>query len=520
MAGSARRVPQFPERPGIAVLPFASLDPDEAYVAEGLAGDLVTDLARVSGLFVVGRNAIPADAGTDGDLRDTARRLGVRYVVEGDVRHAADRLRINVQLVDTATGEHLWAERFERDAADILAVQDEVRQRIVEALSIQLSPAEAQRLERLPTTNLEAYDDYLRAGHAARTGFRPKLGEALQLYARAATLDPTFAEALAADARLSVDIMRNNYDDILPAPVARQRAYERAGRALQIDPEAALPFAVLAVLQVVDGRHDDAIASAERAVALAPGDAEAHAALGLVLTFSGRHADAVAAVEQALKLNPRPPTSDAIVAGMAFLLNDQPDRAIAVLEQARAEAPNVDDVHAMLAAAYAEAGRADEARRAVDSALRYGTNVCTEVYRVILAHFREAADEARILAAMAAAGMPQWPSGFDTESLEHLRSAEIRPIVFGRLWRGRLEGGAAAIAQYEADGRMAFRTASLIATGRVFVDGDRLCERIEATMLGRPVCGPVLHRPAGSGEDGLDYTYVNATKVFHFAVGD
>ncbi len=517
------RLPDFAgpaDRPGIAIMPFDSLDPDEAYVADGLADDLVTDLARVSGLFVVGRNAIPDSARTAGNLGDTARDLGVRYVVGGDVRHTAGRLRINVQLIDVETGEHLWAERFERDAADILRVQDEVRQRIVEALAIRLSPAEALRLERLPTTNLEAYDYYLRAGHAAGTGYRPKLAEALQLYARAASLDPAFAEALAADARLSVDIMRNNYDDILPAPLARQRAYDRAGRALQIDPEASLPFAVLAVLQAVDERHDEAITSAERAVALAPGDAEAYAALGLVLTYSGRHAQAAAAIEQALKLNPRPPTGDAIVAGMAFFLDHRTDRAIAVLEQARDAAPNVDDVHAMLAAAYAVAGRMDEARRAVEAALRYGTNVCTELYRVVWAQFRETADVARILAAMTAAGMPQWPAGFDTDPLEHLKSAEIEPIVFGRLWRGQLEGGEAAIAQFEKDGRMAFRTAAIFATGRAFVDGDRLCEQMEATMLGRPACGPVLRRPAGSGEDGLDYTYVNGSKVFHFAVTD
>lgn len=509
------------DRPSIAILPFDSLDPDEAYFAEGLAGDLITDLAKVSGLFVVDRNAIPSGEKASQDVRDVARRLGVRYVVEGDVRRAADRLRINVQLIDTETGNHLWAERFERDAADIFAVQDEVRRRIVEALSIRLSPAEAQRLERLPTTNLEAYDYFLRADHAARTGFRPRLREALQFYTRAATLDPAFADAFAADARVSVEIMRNNYDDVLPGPVARQRAYERAGRALQIDPEASLPFSVLAVLQVVDGRHAEAIASAERAVALAPSDAEAYAALGLVLTFSGRHAEAVSAMEQAMKLNPRLPTSDRVVAGMAHLLHDQPARAAEILELARAEAPNVDDVHAMLAAAYAEVGRMDDARRAAAEAQRLGVNVCTELYRVILGPFREEVDVARILDAMAAAGMSEWPRGFDAKSLEHLKAPDIRQIVFGKVWQGRLESGGAAIAQFDADGRMAFRTAAIIATGRAFIEGDLLCEQIDATMLGRPVCGPIVRRPAESSEaDGLDYTYVNASKVVHFAVAE
>ena len=193
-------------------------------------------------------------------------------------------------MIDSETGGHLWADRFDRDASNIFTVQDEVIRHIVDALAVQLSAPEQQRLERLPTTNLEAYDYYLRAEQAARTGFRPQLREALRLYEKATALDATFAEAFSADARTAAYVMRNNYDDVLPGPVARKRAYEHAGRGLEIDPEASLPFSVLAVLQVVDGRHEEALASAERAVALGPSDAEAHAALSLVLTFSSRNA--------------------------------------------------------------------------------------------------------------------------------------------------------------------------------------------------------------------------------------
>ena len=195
---------------------------------------------------------------------------------------------------------------------------------------------------------------------------------ALSLYEKATALDPTFAEAFAADARTAAFALRNNHDDVLPAPVARKRAYEHAGRALEIDPEAPLPFAVLAILQVVDGRHEEALASAERAVALGPSDAEAQVALSLVQTFGGHPAEAVAAIETAMRLNPSLPASDRIVAGLAFLLNDKPERAIETLERARAEAPNVDDTYAMLTAAYARAGRMDAAHRAAAEAVRLG----------------------------------------------------------------------------------------------------------------------------------------------------
>jgi tetratricopeptide (TPR) repeat protein len=204
---------------------------------------------------------------------------------------------------------------------------------------------------------------------------------------------------------------------------------------------------------------------------------------------------------------------------MAFLLNDEPERAIEMLERARADAPNVDDIHAMLAAAYARTGRMDAARRAATEAIRLAPNLCVEVYRrVILAHFRSDHDLAKILAAMSAAGLPEWPYGFTADSRDRLLAAEMGGLVFGRTWQGRLEGGGPALAQIQSDGKMAFRTTTYIVTGVTFIVGDMLCERIEALSLGRPVCGPIYRRSNSSGEDDLAYTYVNPTKVLHFSL--
>ena len=388
---------------------------------------------------------------------------------------------------------------------------------IVDALAVQLSATEQQRLARLPTTNLEAYDYFLRAEQAARTGFRPQLREALRLYEKATALDPTFAEAFAMDARTSAEVWRSNSDDVLPGPVARKRAYEHAGRALELAPETPVPFAVLAVLQAVDGQQDEALASAERAVALGPSDAEAHAALSLVLTFSGRHAEAVAVIETAMRLNPTPPTSDRIVAALAFLLHEEPDSAIEMLERARAEAPNVDDVHAMLSAAYARAGRMEAARRAAAEAVRLAPNLCVQVYRVIFAHFRNKEDLAKILDAMRAGGLPEWPYGFRPDARERMSGAEISRLAFGRVWQGRLEGVGPALAQIQPDGRLAFRTTTYIATGVAFVDGDMLCERIEVAVPRAPSLRLRLSPIRALGEDDLAYAYANASKVFLFS---
>jgi tetratricopeptide (TPR) repeat protein len=311
--------------------------------------------------------------------------------------------------------------------------------------------------------------------------------------------------------------MRNNYDDVLSVPVARKRAYEHAGKALEIDSEAPLPFSVLAVLQVVDGRHEEALASAERAVALGPSEAEAHAALSLVLTFSSRHTDAVAAVETAARLNPNLPTGDRIVAGLAFLLNDQPERAIDILERARAEAPNVDDIHVVLTAAYTLTGRMDAARDAAAEAVRLSPNLCVELYRLNFSYFRSDQDLAKILDALRAGGLPEWPYGFNAGPSDRLTAAEIEHLAFGRTWQGRLDGGGPALALIKPNGELVFRTMTQLVTGRAFVSGDMFCERFEALSLGRPVCGPVYRHTNPSGEDDLAYTYVNASKNFHFS---
>lgn len=508
-----------PNRLSLAVLPFDNLsaDKEDEYFADGLTDDLITDLSKIAALFVIARNSVFSYKGSAVDTRAIASELGVRYILEGSVRRAGDQLRINAQLIDSETGGHLWAERFDRGPSDIFAVQDDVIRQVVDALDIDLSTSEKERLTRLPTKNLEAYDYYLRAEQAARTGFGGQLREALRLYERAMALDGTFAEAFAADARTAAYVMRSNYDDVLPGPVARKRAYEHAGKALEINPEAPLPFAVLAVLQVVDARHQEALASAQRAVALGPSDAEAYAALSLVLTFGGRHADAVAAIETAIRVNPNLPTTDRIVAGLAFLLNDDPEQAIEVLEKARAVSPNVDDVHVILTAAYASAGRTDEANRAAVEAVRLSPNVCIELYRVVLSHFRSSQDLAKVLAALKAGGLPEWPHGFSADPGNRMAAAEVGRLAFGRTWQGRLEGGGPALSQIERDGKLAFRTTNYIATGRAFMAGDTLCEQVEALSLGRPVCGPVYRRRNPSGEDNLPYTYVNATKVFHFS---
>src|SRR6266849_134268 len=165
-SASREKIPTLalPDKPSIAVLPFANMsgDPEQEYFSDGITEDLITDLSKLSGLFVIARNSVFTYKGTAVDVGEVSRRLGVRYVVEGSVRKAGNRVRINAQLVDATTGGHLWAERYDRELQDMFALQDEVKQKIVFALKIQLLPEERVRFHQAPTNNLEAYDSFLR----------------------------------------------------------------------------------------------------------------------------------------------------------------------------------------------------------------------------------------------------------------------------------------------------------------------------------------------------------------------
>ena len=255
------------------MLPFDNLsdDPEEEYFADGLTDDLITDLSKISGLFIIARDSAFAYKDQPLEVREVARELGVRYVLEGQ-RAPGGRAGPDQRAADRrTTGGHVWAERYERDYADIFAVQDQVIEEIVGALSVQLTEAEQTQVNRLPTRNLEAYDYYLRAEQELHSpAGEIGLLRALELYQKAISLDGEFADAYAGQARAALILWMDTYDVILPGTVARQKLYEAAGRALALNPELPRARAVLAEAQSVDGEHEAAIDSARLAVAFGP----------------------------------------------------------------------------------------------------------------------------------------------------------------------------------------------------------------------------------------------------------
>jgi adenylate cyclase len=355
------RTLSLPDKPSIAVLPFANLsdDPEQEYFSDGITEDLITDLSKLSGLFVISRNSVFLYKGKIIKPTQVSQELGVRYALEGSVRKSGNRVRISAQLIDTITGYHLWAERYDRELQDIFAVQDEVTQKIVAALQVKLTEGEQQHLRRPPTNNLDAYEHFLRGLEYYWRRTREANAQARQMFERAIELDPNFATAHAWLSRTYVvDWMFQWNGD----PQILDRAFTLAQRAAGLEDSLPVAHQTLAYVFLMRKQFDQAIVEAERAVALDSNDADACITLGEILSCTGRAQEAVGLVERAMRLDPHYPASYLYALGQAYYLTGRYEEAISAFKRLLTRSP--DHLHGrfFLAIAYSEIGRTEEAR--------------------------------------------------------------------------------------------------------------------------------------------------------------
>lgn len=356
----AQPVPR--NKPSIAVLPFDNMsgDPDQGYFADGITEDIITDLSKVSGLFVIARNSSFAYKGLARDVRKVSQELGVRYVLEGSVRRAANRIRINAQMIDGTTGGHLWAERYDRDLEDIFAVQDEVTRTIVTALQVKLTASEEARRENHSKVDPEVYDLLVRARQVALQ-LRPEAAaEARVMLERAIAIDPDVALAYG---RLSVIYFAeyfNQWNNASADSLTKAQALARKAIATnECEPQGHIALAIVLAWT----RHlDEAEAAAERAVALGPNLADAYTSLGNVRDFQGRHEDAAALYRRAHRLDPQFDLSLHFL-GRTLLALGRFDEAEIAFKRRLALSPHSDMTRFYLACLYGLTGRHEEARR-------------------------------------------------------------------------------------------------------------------------------------------------------------
>jgi len=390
--------PALPDKPSIAVLPFVNVsqDPAQEYFSDGVTEDLITGLAKLSGLFVIARNSAFTYKGKPVKVSDVGRDLGVRYVLEGSVQRMAGRVRITAQLVDATTGYHIWAERYDQEARDIFALQDAVTQQIVRTLAVKLTEAERARLGRTVTAVPAVYDLVLRGQEERYRTTREANLESRRLFAKALELDPGYARAYLG---LSWAHLQSFQFGWSTDPETLERARELAERALALDSTLDQTHSVLAQILLWKREHDRAIAEAERAVALAPHDADGYETLAEVLAWAGRPDDSLRSIQRAMRLNPQFPFFYAWTLGHAYYLARRNGEASDALENVVRRNPNFLAAHAYLAVLYTEQGRDQEARQAWEKARRLMPEASSSDIRQRLP-YRRAADVERVIAAM------------------------------------------------------------------------------------------------------------------------
>jgi adenylate cyclase len=405
-AGAAQAgPPAVPHKPSIAVLPFTNMsgDAEQEYFSDGITEDLITDLSKISGLFIIARNSSFAYKRRSVKVQEIGRDLGVRFVLEGSIRKVGNRVRITAQLIDAGSGGHLWAERFDRELTDIFATQDEVVEKIVAALAVNLTQGEAQRLRRRGTASVEAYETWLRARELLSRSTREAIAQAKAMYRRAIEIDPNFA---APHAGLSLATISEYVSDWAADPEEALDEAERwARRALELDDQEPVSHMALGNVMLWRRNHDGALDECRRMIALDPNFAQGHSATGLALMYAGRAAEALEAFAIAKRLDPHSPSIVLhFVAQANFSLGRYEAAAEHLLERI-ARTPATDSSRMLLAACYGHRGRAEEARAVWAELMKINPGFSLAQRERVLP-YKEPRDFQRIADGLAKAGLP------------------------------------------------------------------------------------------------------------------
>ena len=399
----------FPDHPSIAVLPFTNMsaDPEQEFFSDGITEDIITALSKISSLLVVARNSTFTYKGRAVDVKQVSHEQGVRYVLEGSVRKAGNRVRITAQLIDATTSHHLWAERYDRGLEDIFAVQDEITREIVVALDVKLREGEQSRLWASGTKNLEAWE-CVRLGADDVMGVTPERRlKAKRLFERALELDPGYAAAWVMLGWL------HHYDSDVAAGIGDAERRETAlaavldcaEKALELDPACADAYGQLALCRLEVNAFDDAIDMSEKAIAMAPNSAENLCIAGIILAKSGKPERGVELMKKAMRVCPlyRPGFLRSL--GLAYRLSGNLEAAVSAYKESLRRDSEYLSGHVNLTSTLGELGREEEAKKAAREIYRLEPEFSIKAYMEGLS-YRNPSDLARIEEGLKKAGLP------------------------------------------------------------------------------------------------------------------
>jgi adenylate cyclase len=394
----------LPDKPSIAVLPFNNLsgDPEQEYFSDGLAEEIISALSGVPKLFVIARNSTFTYKGKPVKVQQVAEELGVRYVLEGSVRKAGDKVRITAQLVDALNGHHLWAKRYDRNISDIFAVQDEITKNIITAMQVKLTEGEQVQAAAKGTNNLEAYLKCLQSNEYAHRVNPESVALAIQLAEEAIVLDPEYAWAYYQLGKAHVVAVWVRASKSPKESIGK--AMESLQKAIALDSNLAEAHGRLGFLYAMTRQYDKAVAEAEKAVTLDPNSAMAHVMLGKTLVFDGRWEESIPEYKKAIRLNPIPPNMYLYSLGLSYCWTGQHEEGIRWCEKAVREEPNSLFARLMMTVVYSLSGRDKQAQAELAEVLRIQPKFTLKGFEKKLTYKKEE-DREKFLGALRKAGL-------------------------------------------------------------------------------------------------------------------
>ncbi len=365
---------RIPDKPSIAVLPFTNMsgDKEQDYFSDGLTEDLITDLSKVSGLFVIARNSVFAYKGKNVKVDKIGRELGVKYVLEGSIRKMGDRVRITAQLIDTKSEGHVWAERYDRDLHDIFSLQDEVREKIVKALAVQMTTDDEKRIMMKDTDNLEAYDYYLKSSDLCDSKDLENLEEGRKLLRKAIALDPNFAKAYAALGKTYFTQWVFGGDKDM---AILNKVYEYGQKAITINKDEPSGYSQLAHYYLWTKQHDSAIEEIQKAIDLDPNNSQWLGTMGELQTYAGNPESGITYLKKAMRLDPKYPSWLLFSLGQAYWLIKDYDLAVETFKKSIEHFPSFWPSYLLLAICYDEKGMKEESQKYAKKALEENENL-------------------------------------------------------------------------------------------------------------------------------------------------
>ncbi len=521
---SIERIAQsLPDKPSIAVLPFINMsdDPAQEYFADGMTEDLITDLSKVSGLFVIARNSSFAYKGKQIDIRTVAQDLGVRYVLEGSVRRIGDSVRINAQLIEAATGGHMWADRYDGSLADIFALQDKVMENIVVALAVNLTSGEQSLQGRLRYDNPQAYDAFLQGREHFRGASASDYAKGVPYLEEAIKLDNGYGRAYAALAEIYRDSAAMGWD---VRGVSPDEAFWRAEQYLHeaLKDPSPLAHQVASKMLSRQGHYDASIDEAKRAIALDANDPAGYMAMADALIWAGIPTQSVTFIDKAMRLDPHYPASYVLQSGLARFGLEQFDDAASALERAAKRNPSNYSVFTVLAASYGHLARKPQGQTAIDSANKWRRKTGRPPLTLAVVDlwpYKEDNDRERLEAGLRKVGVPEFPIDYATRINDRLDGDEIRSLMFGRTQTGLdPQTGIDWMVSIAPDGESMVLAPWFSGAETRWIDGDKLCSRYQGSSEAIKVCGFVFRNPEGTPEAKNQFEWVGGARIYPFSV--